>query len=173
MAQTVPPGRRSLTEVLLGSRNSIAGTVYGSVIVMATIAAGSKGGLTAWQLLATVWITVIVLWVAHVYADGLAASIQADRRLTWTELLHVAHHELAIPLAAIGPGLALLLGVLDAVEGSTAAWAAMVTALAVLGVQGLRYARAERLSGLATVVSVAINLSLGLAIVALKAVLTH
>ncbi len=47
MARTVPQARRSLTEMLLGSRNSIAGTVYGSVIVMATIAAGSKGGLAS------------------------------------------------------------------------------------------------------------------------------
>jgi hypothetical protein len=45
--------------------------------------------------------------------------------------------------------------------------------VATLGAQGLRYARSERMARLGTVVAVAVNLGLGLVIVALKVFITH
>ena len=45
--------------------------------------------------------------------------------------------------------------------------------MATLGAQGLRYARSQRMARLGTVVAVAVNLGLGLVIVALKVFITH
>ena len=59
------------------------------------------------------------------------------------------------------------------VRDQTAIWLALAVGVATLAVQGIRYARLERLSRTGTVVSVGINLSLGLLIVALKVILAH
>src|SRR4051812_41840890 len=174
-AGTPPPGghRSGVMAVLLGSRESISGTVYGTVIVMATIATAGKGGLHPWEVLATTIAAVLVLWVAHVYADGLEESIQAGHRLDWPELAAVARHEWSIAMAAFPPGILLVLGGLGVFEAGTAIWLALGAGLLVLGVQGIRYARVERLSGVATLFTVTLNLALGLVIVLLKALVSH
>ena len=85
----------------------------------------------------------------------------------------IGRRELAIPLAAVLPMAMITLGVLGAIEASTALWLAAGISVATLTVQGIRYARLERLSRTGTIVSVGINLSLGLALVALKAAVSH
>jgi hypothetical protein len=159
--------------LLLGSREGIAGAVYGTVIVMATIAAGSKSRLGAWALLGTVVATVVVLWIAHVYAGALEHSIHHDRRLRWREIAAVAAEERPILLSAVIPGVMLALGGVELWKTSTAAWLAMLAGLVVLTVQGFRYSRVERLALGGTVVAVGVNLGLGLVIVALKAAVSH
>ncbi len=52
-------------------------------------------------------------------------------------------------------------------------WLALGIGLFTLAVQGYRYARLEELGRWDTVVSVALNLGLGLAIVGLKVVVGH
>ena len=158
---------------LLGSRESIAGAVYGTVVVMATIAAGSKGGLDSWTLFASMSATVIVLWIAHVYAAALEHSIEHDRRMRAREVAEVAWEERSIVLSGVVPGAMLVLGGIELWKASTAVWLALGAGLVVLAVQGFRYSRVERLGLTGTVVAVAVNLSLGLAIVGLKAALSH
>lgn len=158
---------------LLGSRESIAGAVYGTVVVMATIAAGSKGHLGAWTLFASMSATVIVLWIAHVYAAALEHSIHDERRMRWHEVAEVAWEERSIALSGVVPGAMLVLGGIELWKTSTAVWLALGAGLVVLAAQGLRYARVERLGITGTVVAVAVNLGLGLVIVGLKAALTH
>ena len=71
-------------QLVFGSAGGIAGTVYGTIVVMATVTAGSSGGQTdAWRLAVVVVVTVLVLWTAHVYAHGLAENAdgpQHERR---------------------------------------------------------------------------------------------
>jgi hypothetical protein len=160
-------------DVLFGVHGSIAGTTYGSIVVMATLAAGAGPELSAWRLAVIVATSVVVLWIAHVYSHGLAESIETGHRLDSRELAAVMRRELAIPLAAVGPVAALVLGALGVLRESTAGWLAVGIGLATLGVQGVRYARVERLGRLGTLVAVALNLAIGLVIVALKALVAH
>ena len=164
---------RSFREILFGSRGSIAGTVYGTIVVMGAIAAGAGSDGHPGRLAGIVAGTVLVLWIAHVYAHALGETIQLGRRLDWAELLSVARRELAIALAGVAPVSALVLGELGVLKARTAGWLAMGFGLATLFIQGLRYARVERLGRLGTTVTVAINVSLGLLIVGLKAGLGH
>ena len=69
------------------------------------------------------------------------------------------------------PVAAILLGVLGVFATRTALWVAVGVGVAT--VQGLRYARLERLSPAGTIATVAINLALGLVIVLLKALVSH
>ena len=163
-----------LTRLVFGSRRSIAGTVYGTIVVLAALSAGGKAfEHDLWHLAAIVVTTVLVLWIAHVYAHGLGESLQLGRRLDAAELGAVAGRELAIPLAAVAPTTILALGAVGLFRGSTAIWLADGICVATLAVQGLRYAALERLGRLGTLTSVALNLALGLTIVALKVVVAH
>ena len=157
-----------------GSPTTIAGTVYGTIVVLAVLAAGGKAfEHDLWGLTAIVVITVVVLWVAHVYAHGLAESLQLDRRLDAAELGAIGRRELAIPLAAVAPTAVLMLGAVGLLRGRTAVWLAVGIGVATLALQGVRYAKVERLGPTGTLVAVALNLALGLAIIALKLVVVH
>jgi hypothetical protein len=169
----VSRSRRTL-QFVFGSRGTIAGTVYGTIIVLAVLAAGGNAyRAEPWHLVAIVVTTVLVLWLAHVYAHGLEESLAAARRLNAAELEQIARHQLAIPAAAVAPTAALVLGAVGVFAESTAVWIAFVLGVLTLAVQGVRYAAVERLSGRATIVAVALNLALGLALVALEVFVSH
>ena len=165
---------RSFREILFGSRDSIAGTVYGTIVVMGAIAAAATVPDTrAAHLAGAVSATILVLWIAHVYSHALGETVRLGRRLDWQELVSVARRELAIPLAGVAPVAALVLGALGVLRESTAGWLAMGIGLATLLIQGVRYASVEHLTRLGTAVTIATNVGLGLAIVGLKAALGH
>ena len=131
--------------VLLGSPGGIAGTVYGTIVVMATVTAGSEGGQTdALRLAVVVGVTVVVLWIAHVYSHALGESLERGRRLDRAEVVDVAGRELGIPAAAVAPIAALVLAALGLLGEQTAVWLALGLGMATLAVQGVRYANARR-----------------------------
>ena len=163
-----------LTWLVFGSRRTIAGTVYGTIVVLAALAAGGKAFQNdLWHLIALVDVTVLVLWIAHVYSHGLGESLQLGRRLDAAELGAIAGRELAIPLSALAPTAILVLGALGVFKGTTAIWLADGICVLALAVQGLRYALLERLTTVGTLISVALNLALGLTIVGLKVLVSH
>ena len=165
---------RSFREILFGSRDSIAGTVYGTIVVMGAIAAAATvKPIRAGELAAAVSATVLVLWIAHVYSHALGETVRLGRRLDWPELVSVARREVAIALAGVAPVAALVLGALGILREVTAGWLAMGIGLATLLIQGVRYANVEHLTRLGTAVTIATNVGLGLAIVGLKAALGH
>ena len=163
-----------LRTVVLGDRNTIAGTVYGTIVVLATLAAGARAFQhQLWELIAIAGSTVAVLWIAHVYAHGLGESVNEGHRLTLGELGEIALRELAILLAAVPVLAAVALGGLDLLDDGTALWLAFGVGVLSLAVQGVRYARLEHLSRTGAAITIGLNLALGLVIVALKVAVTH
>jgi membrane-associated PAP2 superfamily phosphatase len=166
--------RLSLTALVIGSRRTIAGAVYGAIVVLAALTAGAKAfEHDLWHLTLIVDTTVIVLWIAHVYSHALGDAISVERRLTPSELFEIARRELAIPLVAVLPTAALVFGALGLLRERTAIWLAVGVGVATLTAQGFRYAEAERLGRSGTLIAVAINLGLGLIIVGLKGLVAH
>jgi hypothetical protein len=166
-------GARSVSRLLFGAGDTIASTVYGTVVAMATISAAYAATKDAWKVAATAATTAAVLWVAHVYAHGLSERINRGGRLARSELERLARRELGILLAAVLPVAALVLGALGLVREATAVWLALGIGLATLTVEGVRYARLERLGTVAATVAVAGNLALGLLVVVMKVALAH
>jgi hypothetical protein len=161
-------------QLVFGSTGGIAGTVYGTIVVMATITAGSQGKQTdAGRLAVVVVVTVLVLWIAHVYAHGLAESLERGRRLTAAEAASIARRELSILAAAVAPVAALVLAAFGVLEEQTALWLVLGIGVLTLGVQGRRYATVEQLDRSGTLAAIAVNVFLGLVIVVLKALLAH
>jgi len=160
--------------VALGARERIAGSVYGTIVVLALLADEADAfEHHLWKLEAIVVASVLILWIAHTYAHGLGESIRLGRRLTRSELTSIVSRELAIPLAAILPLAAITIGAVRAVDDSTAVWVAGGIGVAILAVQGVRFARLERLSLVGTATSAAINVSFVLLIIALKVLVSH
>jgi hypothetical protein len=108
-----------------------------------------------------------------VYASALDQSIQSGRRLDLGSLERVGRHEAAIPLAAVPAIVALSLGALGVLRESRSIWLAMGLGVATLGVQAWRYSQLESLGTSKTIAVVASNVALGLAIVGLKAAISH
>ena len=160
--------------LLTGNVATIAGTVYGTIVVLATLTAGAQAHVhDLWKLVAIATVTVLVFSVAHVYAHGLSESLQVGRRLTGTELADIAKRELSIPLSAVLPLACVALGAAGIVRERTSLWLAFGVGLAALAVQGVRYARLEQLSRVGTTVTVALNLALGLVLIVMKALISH
>jgi hypothetical protein len=166
--------RQTLERIALGHRDRVDATVYGTIVVMATLAAGSKGAETQpWELATVVAVTVLVLWVAHVYANALHEGLEQGSKLTLHELRSVARHEFALPLAAVAPIAMLGAAELGLISTQAGVWLALGFGVAALAFQGLRYAALEHLGLAGTLGSVGLNVALGLAIVALEASITH
>jgi hypothetical protein len=165
---------RSLRRALYGSRERIAGTVYGTIVLMGVLAAGSeRAPVDAWELDLVMVGTVVVLWIAHVYSHALADSLSTRAPIDRRSVVVLAREESSIVLAAAAPALALLLGAVGVVPDLTAVWIALGLGTITLGVQGLRYARVASLDRRGTIAVVGVNLALGLVIVGLKAIVSH
>ncbi len=163
-----------LKRFILGDRQSIAGTVYGTIIVMSLLAAGAKSyEHQLWRLVVIAAVSVVVLWLAHVYSHGLGESLKLGRRVTVGELSSVARREYSVVAAAI-PLLAVVgLGAAGVIVERTAVRLALWLGVAALTAQGIRYARLERLSRSATFITISLNLAIGLGLVALEVLIAH
>ena len=165
---------RLLQRYLLGHRATIAGTVYGTIVVLSVLAAGAHAyEHRLWRLASISATSAVVLWVAHVYSHALGESVAAGRRLSVDEIRSIAQREYSIVLAAVLPVAAVVLGAAGVLAERTAVRWAFGIGIITLTVQGMRYARLERLSPGGTIVTVSLNLALGLAIVAVEAFVTH
>ncbi len=164
---------RGIRRLLFGSAGRIAGTVYGTIVTMATVTAGASAEADAWRLAVIVSATVLVLWIAHVYSHALGESLELQRRLDGAELAAVARRELSIPEAALAPVAALVLGAIGILGEQTAVWLALGIGVATLAIQGGRYATLEQLGRTGRWAAIAVNVLLGLVIVLMKALLAH
>ncbi len=66
-----------------------------------------------------------------------------------------------------------MLGAVGVLGEGAALWLAVGVGVATLVAQGIRYARLERLSRAWAIVTIAVNLALGLVLALLKALLAH
>ncbi len=171
-------GQRPVTKRLegffLGDRERIAGTVYGTIVVMAVLAAGAKPYQHAlWRLEVIAAVSVVVLWLAHVYAHGLGESLNRGRRVTPSELSSIARREYSVVAAAILPLISVGLGAVGLLAPSNAVRLGLWFGVLALTVQGVRYSRLERLSTTAALFTVGMNLGIGLGLVALEVLVAH
>jgi len=152
--------------------DNLAGGIYGTILVTSVIAAADASD-AIWRSLGIVEITVIVFWLAHVYAGALAWSIDSDETFSRREVRRVAGHEWPLLQAAVVPSVVLLAGGVGLIGTQLAYWLAIGYGVAALIWWGLLFARKEGLGRIATIAVVLINASFGLVIVVLKEFVSH
>jgi hypothetical protein len=146
-----------------------AGAIYGTILAMAVIAGaaadpghGKALGLTA--------ATLLVFWLAHVYAQTLAHHLQGQNRPSWAAVRAAMAEERPL-LEGPVPMLALLaLGELGVLDEHRAVRLALWLGVIELVTWGILYARRQRWSWLAALTAGAVNGLFGLLIVALEVV---
>jgi hypothetical protein len=149
---------------------SVTEAIYGLILAASVIAVSreydsSNAGLIG----VTVLVTGIVFWLAHVYARVLAGSITHRRMLNRSEVRDVLRHDWPLVEATVPLVLILTLGVLDVVADKAAILAATLAALVELAAAGAYAARTSGAGPRGTVVSAVIAVTLGSAVVLLKA----
>jgi hypothetical protein len=171
------PGQTRISRTaahLVGVDDRIASTVFGTITAMATVAAyGAAFPDSPWTVEELVVSTAVVLWIAHVYTHGLTESLSEGQTLRPGLVLSLAARELGILLAVVPPTIALLLGASGVLDETASIWLALAVGLFILGLEGLRYARIERLGLTGTLLAVALNTGIGALVVLLKAEVLH
>ena len=152
--------------------DNLAGGIYGTILVTSLVAA-ADGSVEIWRSLGIVEVTVIVFWLAHVYAHALAWRLDSNEAFSRASQRRIAGGEWPLLQAAIVPSLALLAGALGLISTQAAYWIAIGYGVIALIWWGLVFARKERMSLLATAVVVLVNASFGLCIVLLKEFVSH
>lgn len=151
----------------------VAGTIYGTILVLAIVAGLSEDDtVDAWQLLVSVVATTLVFWIAHAYAEVLSKRLVAGRSLSWRETWSALAAEWAMVRAGVPAAIALALAELGVYSTDAGVDIAIGLGIASLFALGLQLGRREGATRLQTFASAALNASLGLVIVVLK-VLVH
>ena len=157
---------------LFDQGDNLAGGIYGTILVTSLVAAADSSE-AIWQSLGIVEVTVIVFWLAHVYAHALAWSLDSNERFSRRGLRPIARKEWPLLQAAVIPTIALLAGGIGLIRAQSAYWLAIGYGVAALVWWGLLFARKEELGRGATVVVVLVNAAFGLCIVVLKEFVNH
>ncbi|WUT72628.1 hypothetical protein OIE12_14230 [Streptomyces sp. NBC_00670] len=150
-----------------------AGGVYGSMLAASVVVgAGSLGSFPRAELVLLLLLTGLVFWIAHVHAELFGARLARhppDRRV----ILDVCRDEGPIAKAAVPPAAAVAVSPLLPLDFQGALWLAL--SVAVAGQVGWSVAAARRAGASRRLVAAtaAVNVLLGLVIVAAKIALTH
>ncbi|MFJ9342216.1 hypothetical protein ACIRP0_23385 [Streptomyces sp. NPDC101733] len=165
--------RRSNLPGRPASRTDYAGAVYGSLLAASVIVTSSAvGDYPRLQLVVALLVTGLVFWAVHVYSR-LAGERLVDQRIGWTEVREVGRHEWSIVEAAVLPAVAVAVSSLLGLGPVGAGWLALSVAVAqqvAWAFLGALHAGASRTQA---GVEGAVNLVLGLVLVAVKAALGH
>lgn len=155
------------------SRTDYAGAVYGSLLAASVIAASSTAGkFPRFETVVLLLVTGLVFWVAHVYAR-LAGERSVGRRIDWPQVRDVGRVEWSITEAAVLPAAVVAVSPLLGLGLTATGWLALAVAVAqqvTWAYLGALHASASRRSA---ALEAAVNLVLGLVIVAAKVGLSH
>jgi len=142
--------------------------VYGALIVGAVLDAESQKQETFAETVAGIVITIVLLWLAHTYAQVIGQRLEKGEHLSFGLIGNKMAHEFSI---LTGAALPLLVVVIWWVAGGTltgalsaGVWTAAITIVAANLVAGFR----ANLSGADLVFDTAVGAFLGLGILVLK-----
>jgi hypothetical protein len=147
----------------------LTGAIYGQILVTAIVATLSEEeSISASDILVGVVVTMLVFWLAHVYARAEAMRLTRTEGLTVREVAGIAAEEWPMVQAAIPAVVFLVLGWAGVLSRDMAIDLAVAAGVVALAGWGFLIARRSRMSLPGTVGTVALNCGLGLAIVGLK-----
>jgi hypothetical protein len=147
--------------------------VYGTVLVLAAVAvidADNVASGLGWELVVGVGAAT---WIAHLYAEVVGEHLRRGSTLKRREITRSMLDGLPIILAALAPGVVLLLGRLEILDAQVAVWVAFAVGFVQLLGLGAAIGAVLADSGATPWQFAAVNGLIGLAVVALKLLLGH
>jgi hypothetical protein len=147
-----------------------AGAIYGTITATAVIAA-TVGHASPRQVLGVTVATVLVFWLAHVYAHALAHHLRGATHVQWSAVVAAMREERPMLVAPLPAFLLLLLGVLGVLdEGRSIRWALWAGVLQLVA-WGLAFARRQGWGWPTAAVAGLVNGVFGLIVVFLEVLL--
>ncbi|CAI7975866.1 conserved membrane hypothetical protein [Frankia sp. Hr75.2] len=128
--------RRGLRAVVLALARNPAGSIYGTILADSVLAVESERQTGLSDLIYAELVSVIVYWLAHVYAEFLGSPPDVSRRAGLHRLAETMAHEWSLVTASFVPLLAVLLAAAAGAPVQTAALAGMWTGVAALVLWG-------------------------------------
>jgi hypothetical protein len=154
-----------------GFQSDTAGGIYGTITATAVIAAAA-GHAPPGSILIVAVATLLVLWLAHVYAQALGHHLRGATRLRWATVATAMEEEFPMLVAPV-PGLLLLLaGSVGLLDDQRAVRLALWAGVLQLVGWGVAYARRQGWSWTTASVAGLVNGVFGVAVVLLE-VLVH
>jgi hypothetical protein len=144
-----------------------AGAVYGTILVMALLAI-EPDTEPAEEVAAAVAVTMIVFWLAHVYAHSIATRLRTGEELSWQHIRAQASSEWPIVQASAPAVIALLLAAVGVFDTGTAIAIGLGLGMLQLFGWGVFIGRLQGLPPARAVLVGVIDCSFGLAIVGLE-----
>jgi hypothetical protein len=155
---------------IVRTTGSVTEAIYGLILATSVIAVSREyDSSNAGRVGVTVLVTGVVFWLAHVYARALARSVTQHRMLSRSEVREVLRHDWPLVEVTVPLVLILALGVLDVMPDRAAILAATLAAVVELAAAGAYAARKSGAGLGGTVVSALVAVTLGSAVVLLKA----
>lgn len=148
--------------------------IYGLILVSGMVVVSGLSVGTSINALVTVLVTVIVFYLAHVYAGTLGRLAATDGRATLhASLAASARQSGGMLLASIPPLLVLLLGAVGILEENVALWAALVINTVLLGELGWFAVARWSTNWLPRIAGAVITAAFGGVLILLKAFISH
>jgi hypothetical protein len=150
-------------------KRPVSSAVYGTVSVVALVAATAHDDSPE-RALATVTVSMLVIWAVHVYASALEHT--GPKNLAWRRALAVAaHDELGVIEGASAPLAFLLLGAVGVISEERAIQWAMWCGVALLTLMPFVWLRRSGSSVGESLAASAVAGLLGLVLIVLKVLL--
>jgi hypothetical protein len=146
------------------------GAIYGTIVASAVIAASAAGSKSPDLILTATVATLLVFWLAHVYAHFLDHEVRHDRT-RWRVLASVMGQELSMLAAPALSILFLLLGALGVLNEPLAVRLALWIGVVQLVGWGIDVARRRGRAWPAALLTGLINGAFGLVIIILEVLL--
>ncbi|HZA82491.1 MAG TPA: hypothetical protein VFC13_13645 [Actinomycetes bacterium] len=146
-----------------------AGAIYGTIAAMAVIA-GTAADPGHGKALGLTIASLLVFWVAHVYAHALAHHLRGARRLDWSAVRAAMVEEWSLLQGPVPLLLLLALGELGVLEERQAVRLALWLGVVELVTWAVLYARRQRWPWLTALTAGAVNGLFGVVIVVLEVV---
>ena len=144
-----------------------AGAIYGTIAAMAVIAGTAKDPAHGKALELTI-ATLLVFWLAHVYAHALAHHLRGARRLDWSAVKVAMAEEWSLLQGPVPLLVLLVLGELGILEERQAVRLALWLGVVELVTWATLYARRQSWPWLTALTAGAVNGVFGLIIVILE-----
>lgn len=162
----VPP---RLARVLMSEE-----AIYGLILVSGMIVVSGSLIGTSVNAFLTVAVTVIVFYIAHVYAGALGRLAATDGRAGLRRSIRAAARQSSgMLLASTGPLVVLLLGVTEVIDDTFAIWTALIMCAVILGLLGWLAVAKWTHHWYTRLLSAAITAGFGAVIILLKAIIHH
>lgn len=151
--------------------------VYGLILVSGLIAASGGADAPAWKTLLFTGVTVVVFWIAHVYAGAVAAhgspTASGEPVSIRQAIRRAVRKSLGLLASTLPPAAALCLGIFGIISDYAATWLALWVSVSVLAVYGYRAYSRKGAAPWVCLAGAVTTASFGIIIIAAKALVTH